>query len=136
MVACAPFASDAGSGGEVWIDEQEYIEIYQEFVTDFPEPMPDGITFPEEPPDLGPNMIGLGNAEGAAYFFWNCAWMDVYLTDTDPATKEQDLTLDLGHADSSTALGKRESKRWQGRTTRTSFGGGLSTCSNRRRARR
>ena len=46
------------------------------------------------------------------------------------------LTLDLGHADSSTMLGKREFKTWQGKTTRTSFVGGRSTCSSRRQARR
>ncbi|MFV0373323.1 hypothetical protein [Microbacterium sp.] len=73
----------------MWIDEEEYIAIYQEFVTRFPEPMPEGVDFPLEPPDLGPNMIGLGNAEGAAYFHWNCAWMDVYLTDTDAATRDR-----------------------------------------------
>lgn len=46
------------------------------------------------------------------------------------------LTPDLGHADSSTLLGKRESKGWLGRTTRTSSGSGRWTCSRRRRVRR
>jgi len=46
------------------------------------------------------------------------------------------LTPDLGHADSSTALGKRESKGWLGRTTRTSSGSGRWTCMSPRLGRR
>ena len=46
------------------------------------------------------------------------------------------LTPDLGHADSSTLLGKRESKGWQGRTTRTSSGSGRWTCTSPRLGRR
>ncbi|RII40836.1 hypothetical protein DWB68_15855 [Galactobacter valiniphilus] len=46
------------------------------------------------------------------------------------------LTPDLGHADSSTLLGNRESKGWQGRTTRTSSGSGRWTYSHPRRVRR
>lgn len=46
------------------------------------------------------------------------------------------LTPDLGHADSSTMLGKRESKGWLGRTTRTSSGSARWTCMSPRRVRR
>lgn len=46
------------------------------------------------------------------------------------------LTPDLGHADSSTALGKRESKGWQGRITRTSSDSGRWSCTSPSRARR
>ena len=46
------------------------------------------------------------------------------------------LTPDLGHADSSTMLGKRESEGWQGRTTRTSSGSVRWICTSPRRARR
>jgi len=46
------------------------------------------------------------------------------------------LTPDLGHADSSTMIGKRESKGWLGRTTRTSSGSGRWTCTSRRPVRR
>ena len=45
------------------------------------------------------------------------------------------LTPDLGHADSSTMLGKRESEGWQGRTTRTSSGSVRWICTSPRRAR-
>ncbi|MFS0732313.1 hypothetical protein ABC304_09960 [Microbacterium sp. 1P10UB] len=50
--------------------------------------------------------------------------------------REGGLTPDLGHADSSTMLGKRESEGWQGRTTRTSSGSVRWICTSPRRARR
>ena len=54
----------------------------------------------------------------------------------DVQTIRGGLTPDLGHADSSTMLGKRESEGWQGRTTRTSSGSVRWICTSPRRARR
>ena len=55
---------------------------------------------------------------------------------SDIVIRSGGLTPDLGHADSSTMLGKRESEGWQGRTTRTSSGSVRWICTSQRRARR
>ena len=38
------------------------------------------------------NVIGIGNAAGMAYFYWNCSWEDVYLNGTDQTLKAKALT--------------------------------------------
>lgn len=68
------------------IDGATYVELYQETIDDFPETLPDAVEFPETPPPMG-GQIGRGNAAGAAYFYWLCAWEDVYLTDLDSTTR-------------------------------------------------
>ena len=74
----------------------------------------------------GNEQAGLAS-DIASYLPSRDAWVDL---------RQWRLTPDLGHADSSTLLGKRESKGWQGRTTRTSSGSGRWTCSRPRRVRR
>lgn len=85
LASCAVPGSTESEGV---VDSAKYVELYQETVADFPEKMPDGVGFPEEPPAMSGD-IGIGNAAGAAYFQWNCAWTDVYLTDDDPDVRAE-----------------------------------------------
>jgi len=79
------------SSGDKVIDSAKYIALYQKTIAHFPEPMPNGITFPSDPPAMQ-GQIGIGNAAGMAYFYWNCSWEDVYLNGTDQTLKAKALT--------------------------------------------
>ena len=74
--ACTSEPVDA----EEYVDHDEYVLLYREAVADFPERLPEGVTFPADPPPFEDGLIGAGNGAGMAYFHWNCAWMDVYLS--------------------------------------------------------
>lgn len=84
-VSCSAPSSTESDGV---VDSARYVELYREAVADFPEKMPDGVGFPEDPPRLS-GEIGIGNAAGAAYFHWNCAWMDIYLTSDDQSLRDE-----------------------------------------------
>lgn len=68
-----------------------YVEIYKKTVANFPEAMPEGVTFPKLPPEMG-GSIGKGNGAGAAYFYWQCAWEDIYLHSPDIELKQIAIT--------------------------------------------
>lgn len=83
MVGCFAPASDTDRG---FLDSSGYVEEYQQTVSAFPEPMPDGVGFPEQPAPIS-GEIAKGSGQGQAYFIWSCAWREVYLTSSDPALK-------------------------------------------------
>ncbi|MEJ1088462.1 hypothetical protein WDU99_09055 [Microbacterium sp. Mu-80] len=88
-IAMATTGCAQGEAAEIAniVDSDTYVELYQETVVSFPEHLPDGMTFPDTPPPME-GEIGRGNAAGAAYFYWVCAWEDIYLTKTDSSTRQ------------------------------------------------
>lgn len=81
--ACSGSHENHTVGTERVLTSKEYVELYQQIVASFPQELPTGVTLPDEPPHMDGN-IGDGNAGAVAYFFWNCAWEDVYLSSQDP----------------------------------------------------
>jgi hypothetical protein len=54
---------------------------YRATVRDFPLDLPSGVGFPADPPSgLLQGQAERGVGEGAAYFYWLCAWEADYLT--------------------------------------------------------
>lgn len=84
LVAVTAGCSSGPAADSAVVNSATYVELYKETVSDFPEPLPDGVRFPSDPPPMEGD-IGRGNAAGAAYFFWVCSWEDVYLRGDDRA---------------------------------------------------
>lgn len=74
-----------------FVGEARYEALYRKTIANFPEKLPEGVTFPAKPPVLG-GSIGVGNAAGAAYFFWNCSWEDRYLNSPSPRVQAEAMT--------------------------------------------
>jgi hypothetical protein len=91
VAGCAT-ASDSGrtGGDDTYVNLATYKQMYRKTVATFPEKMPPGVTFPVDPPAMD-GLIGIGNGPGMAYFFWNCAWMDVFMNATDTDLRETSL---------------------------------------------
>ncbi|QAY59675.1 hypothetical protein ET475_06495 [Microbacterium protaetiae] len=111
-IACTP-RHDGQS--ERVIDSAEYVHIYKATIQDFPEPLPARIAFPDEPPHMEGD-IGIGNAAGAAYFYWVCSWEDVFLTATTDTERHEaaahlsdfpNTTWGLSHYDDSEGIWKK-----------------------------
>jgi len=81
--ACSP---SSPSDDQRVINSKEYLALYKDVAANFPEHLPPGVVLPADPPPMEGD-IGRGNAAAAAYFYWSCAWEDVYLNGTDPTTK-------------------------------------------------
>jgi len=86
LLAVTACSSPAEPDQQRIVDSDQYVALYREVVEDFPEELPEGIELPDEPPALEGD-IGRGNAAGAAYFYWNCSWEDVYLNAPDADAK-------------------------------------------------
>ncbi|WP_147374376.1 hypothetical protein [Microbacterium sp. AG238] len=81
---CSSEEPEARSGV---LTNAEYVSSYQKIAREFTQELPEGVSLPETPPALDGDNIGEGNAAAGAYFFWSCAWQDVYLSSADPVAR-------------------------------------------------
>lgn len=71
------------------VEYRQLDELYDREVSTFPWELPDGVTFPETVPvrDVEGTLFQANNARAAAFFFWECSWMEVFFDNqnADPA---------------------------------------------------
>jgi hypothetical protein len=76
LAGCTPGPAPTPSASE-----DPVVTAYRTTVTGFPLALPSGVSFPDDPPSGllgGQGQPGAG--EGAAYYYWLCAWEADYLT--------------------------------------------------------
>ena len=92
LASCAVSSEEEHIGDDtVYVSHERYAQLYRETIADFPHPLPEGVTFPPEPP-YEPNLTGEGNGPGTAYLYWECAWEHVYLESDSETDRAEAMT--------------------------------------------